>query len=259
MTVNGTINVSVSNHYRTPSFDSEVVTQGILGEHVEILEQGSLFSKVLQQDGYSSWVDSDQLVNHVLSDGKVATVKSHFMPIHAKHSLSSEKVRDGVVGASLHIIDEANGWFKILLPDGLTGWAEKHHFGTFPPFSPKNILSLARQFLGYQYFWGGKTPKGFDCSGFTQLVFGLHNLMLPRDAWQQQKQYQISDAPADAQPADLLFFAKTPDKVTHVAIALGNRRFIHASGWIKYNSLNENDRDFSPEHLKTFVSVNRYH
>jgi hypothetical protein len=255
---NATINVSVSNHYREPSYGSEIVSQGILGEQVQVLEHSPLFSRILQEEGYESWVSSDQVWSEIQKADEWKQVRGHFVRLREEPSAESACIRDAVIGCRLPVIDELGDWYRIALPDGLSGWARKHAFGTFPQFSAENILSLAREFLGYQYVWGGRSPKGFDCSGFVQTVFRLHGVLLPRDAYQQQEKNLISTSYQEACPADLLFFGKTPERVTHVAIALGNGRFIHASGWVKYNSLNENDEDFSKRHADTFISVSRY-
>ena len=258
MTPNATINVSVSSHYRHDSYSSETITQGILGERVEVLEHQPLFSKIRQKDGYVSWISSDQVALGELPSGQLRQVRSHFIRIREEPAADAEIIRDGVIGSQLILDDETNGWTRIVLPDRRSGWAETEHFGSFPSPTPLNILHLAREFLGYQYVWGGRTPKGFDCSGFVQTTFGLHGVALPRDSWQQQEQHLVSNDFAAAIPGDLLFFARTPEKVTHVAISLGNQRFIHASGWVRYNSFRESDSDFSRDHLDTFVSVNRY-
>ena len=258
MTPNATINVSVSNHYREATYASEVTSQGILGERVEILEHGLLFSKIRQADEYTSWISSDQVHEGVVPDGEPVLVKSHFLRIHKNPSIDSEGIKDAVIGCKLHTNDTCNNWYKIILPDSLEGWAEKKHFGSFPAPTPDNIIRIARDFRGYQYVWGGRTPKGFDCSGFIQTVFGLHACTLPRDSWQQQEQHLLSKEYRDAEPGDLLFFGKTKDKVTHVALSLGDERFIHASGWVRYNSFKKTDQDYSREHLEKFISVNRY-
>ncbi len=68
----------------------------------------------------------------------------------------------------------------------------------------------------------------------------------------------LSTSYLDAQPGDLLFFSRTPDKVTHVAIALGEQRYIHASGWVRIDSFDENDPCFTRQRAASFTSVNRY-
>ena len=258
MTPNASINVSVSNHYREPTYDSEIISQGLLGERLEIIERKPLFAKIRQSDGYISWVSSDQLVEGDAANGTSLLVTSHFMKIHKDPSSGSECIRDGVIGCLLQAVDERDGWYRVTLPDGIKGWCQKKHFGSLPEFSPIKIVALAREFLGYQYLWGGRSPKGFDCSGLVQTIYGLHGVTLPRDSWQQQRHNIISKDFRIAEPGDLLFFAKTPERITHVAIAVDNQRFIHASGWVRYNSLRQADDDFSIDHLKTFVSVNRY-
>lgn len=258
MASNGTINVSVSSHYHEPSYDSEITSQGILGESVELLEQAPPFTRIRQGDGYESWISTDQVYPGEDLESNNLMVRSHFIRIHKEPSTLSDGVRDGVIGCTLKCIDEEEDWYKILLPDGISGWAEKRHFGNFPPFSAENVIRLAREFLGYQYSWGGCSPKGFDCSGFVQTVFRLLGLTIARDSWQQQQQNLFSTDYHDALPADLLFFGKTPERVTHVAISLGNRRFIHASGWVRYNSFRKADEDFSNRQLQSFISVNRY-
>ncbi|MCG6929664.1 MAG: NlpC/P60 family protein [Desulfofustis sp.] len=258
MTPNATINVSVSSHYRNGSYDSETVTQGILGERVEILEHAPLFSKIRQHDGYVSWIGTDQLATGDSPDGPTVLVRSHFICIRAEPSPRSEVIRDAVIGSRLCADDQRHGWTRILLPDGQPGWVETDRFGSFDAATPERIIGLAAEFLGYQYLWGGRTPKGFDCSGLVQTVFALHGIPLPRDSWQQQKQHQLSRNFSDARRGDLLFFGKTPGTVTHVAISLGSGRFIHASGWVRYNSFNISDPDFSGNLAATFISVNRY-
>ncbi len=258
MIQNATINVSVSNHYRNPSYASEVISQGLLGERVEILEEKEKFARIRQEDNYESWISSDQVYRGDQPVGRTVLVRDHFLRIYREPDSSSEGIKDAVFGTSLMSISEIDSWYEIVLPDGLCGWAKKCHFGTFPDFSAVNVINLAREFLGYQYVWGGRSPKGFDCSGYVQTVFGMLGIRLPRDSWQQQKHNLVALNWQDAQPADLLFFGKTPERVTHVGIAIGGDRFIHASGWVKYNSMCEDDKDFSPHHLQTFISVNRY-
>lgn len=257
----GVINVSVSSHYREPDYNSEVTSQGLLGERVKILEEGELFTHIQQEDGYKSWISTDQLYigkTHETNRGNMLRVRAHFLRIYQDPDFASPGLREAVLGSRLHVASSRDGWCEVILPDGTCGWAQTDGFGTFPSYSSENIIDLAHEFLGYQYVWGGRSPKGFDCSGFVQTVFGMVGVELPRDSWQQQRENIISYDWRDSEPADLLFFGKTPERVTHVGIALGKGRFIHASGWVRRNSLESRDNDYSRKHLDTFISVNRF-
>jgi cell wall-associated NlpC family hydrolase len=80
--------------------------------------------------------------------------------------------------------------------------------------------------------WGGKSPKGFDCSGLVQFGFGLHGVALPRDADEQALCGSAVEIP---QAGDLLFFGK--ERVTHIGVALDSDRFVHARGEVRCNAL----------------------
>lgn len=254
----GKINVSVANIYRDSTFKSEMVSQGVLNEGVEVLGRSEKFIRVRQADGYVGWIDEDQIWTDPAGDLNLKTVRWQFLKIHESPDDKTIPVRDAVIGCRLSCVDEKENWYQILLPDNRTGWAWKEGFGTFPDFSAEAALRLAYEFLGYQYCWGGKTPKGLDCSGFVQLVFSLLGKSLPRDAWMQQKasSYHSGDF-LKAKPSDLLFFGTEKRHATHVGISLGAGRLVHAKGFVRINSLKKGDMDFNPELKETFISVNR--
>jgi len=92
-----------------------------------------------------------------------------------------------------------------------------------------SIIATAETYLGDPYLWGGTTAAGFDCSGFTQLVFSENGITLPRVSTDQ---FTVGTAVAFAnmEPGDLIFFAtETPGIVSHVGIYIGNSEFINAS------------------------------
>ncbi|NPV26017.1 MAG: C40 family peptidase [Firmicutes bacterium] len=93
----------------------------------------------------------------------------------------------------------------------------------------QGIVSSARNFLGTSYKYGGESPGGFDCSGFTRYVFSLHGLNLPRTAGEQASVgSRISRE--SLQPGDLVFFTiDGKSQIGHVGIYLGENLFIHAS------------------------------
>jgi cell wall-associated NlpC family hydrolase len=90
-----------------------------------------------------------------------------------------------------------------------------------------SVLATALALRGVPYRNGGSDLSGFDCSGFTQYVFAQHALVLPRevkDQWEAGKKVSARDVRA----GDLLFFATTSRKVSHVGIALDDDTFVHA-------------------------------
>jgi len=92
-----------------------------------------------------------------------------------------------------------------------------------------DLLSEARKFLGTPYVWGGTSPLGFDCSGFTQYVYRQFGIDLPRVSYQQAgagKRIGMDQA----KPGDLVFWdtSSRNNGADHVAIYLGNGQVIHA-------------------------------
>src|SRR5690625_1368757 len=83
------------------------------------------------------------------------------------------------------------------------------------------ILDAARQYVGVPYVWGGSTPAGFDCSGFTMHVFAQVGIYLPRTSGEQRYAGYVVPA-AEARPGDLIWWPG------HVAIYTGNGNHIAA-------------------------------
>jgi cell wall-associated NlpC family hydrolase len=87
------------------------------------------------------------------------------------------------------------------------------------------ILQTALSLLGTPYANGGSDPSGFDCSGFVAFVYGQHGVALPRTVDRQVRVGEDVGAPA---AGDLVFFRTGGRGASHVGIALGPDRFIHA-------------------------------
>lgn len=252
----GQVNVSVANLYADGSYHSEVISQVILGESLEIQDTDGDFSLVQSPDGYSGWISNFQWVAKSADAVKKVFLGSHFIDIYSKPEISSSRLRDAVVGTQLELVDEKPEWANVKLPDGQLGWIEQKDLGSMFEKSRSNITDIACEFLGYPYYWGGKTPRGFDCSGLVQLVFSLTGFRMRRDSWMQHHDtILIGEEPAKAQPGDLYFFAENKKKISHVGIALGESKILHARGFVRINSLNPGDELFDQTLYDTFVDI----
>jgi hypothetical protein len=89
------------------------------------------------------------------------------------------------------------------------------------------VTATALQQQGVPYRWGGSDPSGFDCSGLMQYAFAQHGVALPRET---AAQYGIGEAvPVQSvQPGDLIFFETVSQGPSHVGMAIGDDRFVHA-------------------------------
>jgi len=94
----------------------------------------------------------------------------------------------------------------------------------------ERVVTIAVGYLGYPYVWGGASPGGFDCSGFTKYVYGQVGVALPRDV---PGQWGVgAEVGRDSlEPGDLVFFADTFEAgLSHVGIYVGGGQFISAAG-----------------------------
>ena len=112
---------------------------------------------------------------------------------------------------------------------------------------------IALQMIGAPYKYGGRTPDGFDCSGLVYFSYQQAGISVPRSSKEQFKATTPIDLD-DARPGDLLFFRKLI-KVSHVAIYLGDGRFVHAPSTGKQVSVASMENSYYREH---FVRAGRF-
>ncbi|MGN6413550.1 C40 family peptidase [Flexivirga sp.] len=94
-----------------------------------------------------------------------------------------------------------------------------------PPAATGGIVGIAERYVGAPYVYGGASPAGFDCSGFTSYVYGQVGKSLPRTATAQM---QMATRVSTPQPGDLIFFGNG-SYAYHVAIYVGNGMMIDAN------------------------------
>ena len=214
-----------------PSDRSELVSQVLFGEHFMVLEQNQKWSKIkLAFDDYEGWADNKQFksiteeqYNQLSKDGivlnadlieYVTSPDNLLMPIPLGSSLSFLNYEG---------INTENLYFEGVKVSGIK--AKQH------------IIETAFMYLNAPYLWGGKTPFGIDCSGFTQMVYKLNGYNLLRDASQQATQGDALSFIEESEPGDLAFFDNEEGNIIHVGIIMENNYIIHASGKVRIDRL----------------------
>lgn len=128
------------------------------------------------------------------------------------------------------IIGVNNGWLKVSYGD-YSGYIHPDYVEIVPLNEKVNeasdVISYAKNFIGTRYVYGGRSPSGFDCSGFVGYVYEKFGVSLPRTS---SAQYNATTrvSKANLQAGDLVFFTNGGRGVGHVGIYVGNNQFIHS-------------------------------
>lgn len=227
----GLCNLAIIPLRAEPSDRSEIVSQVLFGEHFEIIETQKQWSKIqLHFDNYVGWVDSKQY--QIISEKSFKALSTEAIILNSDLveyvTNSSNVLLPITLGASLSFlnhpeINTENFEFEGLRLSGV---------------KPKSsLISTACLYLNSPYLWGGKTPFGIDCSGFTQMVYKLNGYNLLRDASQQSTQGEALSFIEESEPGDLAFFDNEEGKIIHVGIMMENNYIIHASGKVRIDRL----------------------
>lgn len=281
----------VTDLRRKPGSLEERVTQALLGESVRILKEIDGWSFVrLERDGYLGWIQNEALINSSLKDVVLYQESCNALVIAEFASLTLDRPhltsRDNPVitqkipfGVLLYRESIQGDRAYVCLPDGNQGWVHPSSLISLserPAPDKEGIdrtLSLMQRFSGVPYLWGGRSPFGFDCSGFAQTFLAFLGIQIRRDAHMQFEGGIKVEEPF--QPGDLLFFGRKKDEgenanapdnpsrwdITHVAISLGMDEFIHANGttWsVSYNSFDPTSLIYRASLKESYAGARRY-
>lgn len=211
------------------------VTQLLFGDHYKILDlskDGKWVFIQIEYDQYCGWLD----------------IRQH-TEIHQEHyyqlNIVDCKVCIDLVSSILYKKRLINIVIGSILPISsmeMFDISEQLAFsGESKSIAVKNdydyLYGIARKYFHAPYLWGGKSPFGIDCSGFTQQVFKICGYTLKRDAREQFLQGSAVDQIEKSKPGDLAFFGDDDGKVTHVGIITDGLGIIHASGSVREDQL----------------------
>ena len=285
----GIVYNSVGTIRYAPRYNSEMITQTLLGTKVKILEEKNGWQRIQTPDKYIGWINgsvkplSKAEILRYNEQPKVIVI-SFYATSYESPDETSNPVSDLVIGNILALKSESEDFYEVVYPDGRIAFLMKSDALTYEDWfknidlSGESIISSALQFKGIPYLWGGTSSKGLDCSGFTKIVYFMHGITLPRDASQQVDKGLLIDSNGEfskLKPGDLIYFGTkgtkgiigyensesnelNDDRVVHVGIYLGDNHFIHASDYVHINSLNPSDALYDKFNAERYLRSKRY-
>jgi hypothetical protein len=171
-----------------------MVSQILYGEQVEVIDIKDNFTKIkMLFDGYEGWCDTKHLTK------------------------ITDTNKRNILTKSFGVYDLPEGRSLLSIGSEVTFFEEENHL--LENLS-ESLVETAKNFLNVPYLWGGRSFFGIDCSGFTQLVYKVHGISLPRDAYQQAEVGKVLDFVEESKPGDLAFFENEEGKI-----------FIESNGW----------------------------
>lgn len=217
---------------------AEMVSQLLFGDHYSITEtsgDGKWVKITIAFDEYEGWIDlkqhteiSEDYFYHLNSiEFKISTDITSTI-LYKKRLI--QIVMGSVLPISSYELFEVNEQFAFNGTSKNIGERQGFDF----------LKQMIKNYMDVPYLWGGKTPFGIDCSGLTQQIFKLCGYKLKRDASQQHRQGTVVASLADAQPGDLAFFRNKNKNISHVGILMEDQDFVHASGYVRNDKLDEN-------------------
>jgi len=207
---------------------SEMVSQLLYGDCYKIIEKRKGWAKIrMEWDEYEGWVSQAQ-INQVTEE------------IYNQITASDKKISSDLVN---YIVNEENLIFPILIGSDLRAVKTLNHAFEGESQSPKPdkkaLAKTAFMYLNAPYLWGGRTPLGIDCSGFTQIVYKINGIKLSRDAYQQANEGQTLSFIEESEAGDLAFFDDQEGNITHVGLLLENHHIIHAHGTVRIDRIDQ--------------------
>ena len=234
----GITNLSIVPVRSEPREKSEMCTQILFGEHYTIIEENAKWCQIkLASDGYEGWIDR-KIVNE----------------IDEQYFLELAEISRFVTTDVFNIVQPAGGYSNFLIVAGSSLPYFDHSAHTFRignvvySIQGNSIVSARRdvrvviienalKYFNAPYLWGGRSPFGIDCSGFSQILYKMAGLTIPRDAVQQAMLGENLTFVEEALPGDLAFFDNEEGAIIHVGVIWEKNKIIHSSGKVRIDNV----------------------
>ena len=218
MTKYFTNNFSIVNLYKKTSKKSEVVSQMIYGESFSILKKNRKWLKIkIKEDNYKGYVLNKRYSFFLKPTHKISNLKANIY----KFPSNRQRIGGLTFGSKIRVIDKNSKFLKFA-----KGWVSKSDVRPIT-FKEKNPFKKISIFRNIKYKWGGKSFEGIDCSALVQVFLNFNKKYCPRDAKDQVKYFKKNIKLKNIRKNDIIFWKG------HVAVALSNKKLIHAYGPMK--------------------------
>ena len=212
-----TVKSSIANIYKKNSKNSGIVTQILLGEDFKSQNKiGKFYKGYKAYDKYKGFIEAKDL--HLDKNKKTHKIISKECNIYKKPNNKYKLNKKIFFNSRISILDGKNNFIQTK-----NGWILKKNIKPIN-FRKKHFLDNIKLYLNTKYLWGGNSPKGLDCSALVQELLKFNNIYCPRDSKDQKKFFRKEISIKNIRKGDLLFWKG------HVAIALGNKKLVHAFG-----------------------------
>ena len=212
-----TVKSSIANIYKKNSKNSGIVTQILLGEDFKSQNKiGKFYKGYKAYDKYKGFIEAKDL--HLDKNKKTHKIISKECNVYKKPNNKYKLNKKIFFNSRISILDDKNSFIQTK-----NGWILKKNIKPIN-FRKKHFLDNIKLYLNTKYLWGGNSPKGLDCSALVQELLKFNNIYCPRDSKDQKKFFRKEISIKNIRKGDLLFWKG------HVAIALSNKKLVHAFG-----------------------------
>jgi gamma-D-glutamyl-L-lysine dipeptidyl-peptidase len=234
----GISNLSIVAMRSEPREKSEMCTQILFGEHYTIVEENSGWCRIkLAFDGYEGWIDRN-MVNEF--DEQHFLLLNGFPQFVTTDVFNIVQPIDGysnfliVAGSSLPHFNPVSRTFKIA---DIIYNIQGNSIVPAQRSVREIIIDNALKYFNSPYLWGGRSPFGIDCSGFSQVLYKMAGLTIPRSAVQQAMLGDNLSFVEEALPGDLAFFDNDDGSINHVGVIWEKNKIIHSSGKVRIDNV----------------------
>tara|TARA_A100001011_G_scaffold384758_1_gene457805 strand:+ start:79 stop:798 length:720 start_codon:yes stop_codon:yes gene_type:complete len=210
--------ITVLNVYKKPSKKSEVTSQMIYGDSFSIIKKTTRWIKIkTREDNYYGYVQNKDYSKYLKPTHKIGVLNAKIY----KFPNRTKKINELSFNSKIKVTERKNNFLKFS-----KGWVYQNQVKPVK-YKDKNPFKRINIFKNIKYKWGGKSFKGIDCSALIQVCLNFNNEYCPRDTKDQIKYFKRNIRLKKIKKNDIIFWKG------HVALALSNKKLIHAYGPLK--------------------------